>query len=152
MDIPRPEARRKKRIRQAALAGGSVLLLVLVTVGIGRLEPAAPTVTRATVWVEAVQEGEMLRQVRGPGTLVPREIRWIAAQTGGRVERVVVRAGAVVTADTLLVEMSNADLQQQTEEAFYVLEAARAEFADAELRLNSQHLDQRAALGVARAE
>jgi HlyD family secretion protein len=99
-----------------------------------------------------VQEGEMLRQVRGPGKLVPREIRWIPAQTAGRVERVIVRPGAIVEADTVLVEMSNTDLQQQTEEARFSVIAAQADLADTELQLKSQQLDQRAAVGVARAE
>jgi HlyD family secretion protein len=152
MDIPRPELKRKKRIRQTAIAGGAGLLLVAVTVGLARLEPAAPSVARASVWVDTVREGEMLRQVRGPGTLVPREIRWIGAQTDGRVERVVVRPGAVVDPETVLVEMSNPDLMQQTEEAKYALDAAKAELAEMELQLRSEQLDQRAALAVARAE
>jgi HlyD family secretion protein len=90
--------------------------------------------------------------VRGPGTLVPREIRWIAAQTDGRVERILVRPGAVVDPDTVLVELSNPDLVQQAEEARYALEAAEAEFIETELRLSSQQLDQRASLSVAHVE
>jgi HlyD family secretion protein len=152
MDIPRPEAKRKKRIRQAAFGGGAAVILVLVTIFVAQLEPAAPTVDSDTVWTDKVREGEMLRQTRGPGTLVPREIRWIAAQTDGRVDRVVVRPGAAVEPDTVLVEMSNPDLMQQTEEARFALEAARAEFTDTELRLKNQELDQRAALGAARAD
>jgi HlyD family secretion protein len=152
MDIPRPERKRQKRIRQAAIAGASVLVLAAVTLVLARLEPAAPSVPRASVWIDSVQEGEMLRQVRGPGTLVPRNIRWIAAQTPGRVERVVVRPGAEVKADTVLVEMSNPDLKEQTDEAGYTLEAAEAELAEMRLDLVSQQLDQRGALAVARAE
>ena len=152
MDIPRPEAKRKKRIRQAAIGGTVAVVLVAVTVGLGRLEPAAPSVPGDSVYTGTVRQGEMLLQVRGPGTLVPREIRWIAAQTDGRVERILVRPGAVVEPDTVLVEMSNPDLLQQTEEARFALEAAEAEFTDTELRLKSQQLDQRAALGAARTE
>jgi HlyD family secretion protein len=152
MDIPRPEAKRKKRIRQAVIGGVIAVVLVAVTIALSRLEPAAPSVARASVWVDSVREGEMLRQVRGPGTLVPREIRWIAAQTDGRVERVVVRAGAAVEPDTVLVEMSNPDLMQQTEEARFALEAAEAELTETELQLKGQQLDQRAALGGARAD
>lgn len=152
MDIPRPENKRRKRIRQLAAGGGALVLVALATVGLARLEPAAPSVARASVWVDTVREGEMLRQVRGPGTLVPREIRWIAAQTDGRVERIVVRPGAVVEPDTVILEMSNPDLVQQTEEARFALEAAEADLTDTELNLRSQQLDQRAAHAVARAE
>jgi HlyD family secretion protein len=152
MDIPRPEAKRKKRIRQAVIGGAAAVVLIVVTVFLSQLEPAAPTVDGDTVWTDKVREGEMLRQTRGPGTLVPREIRWIAAQTDGRVDRLVVRPGAIVEPDTVLVEMSNPDLMQQTEEARFALEAAKAEFTDTELRLRNQELDQRAALGAARAD
>lgn len=152
MDIPRPERKRQKRIRQALFTGIGVVLLVAVTVGVSRLEPAAPRVARASLWVAAVEQGEMLRQVRGPGVLVPREIRWIAAQTDGRVERIFVRPGTTVEHDTILVELSNPDLMRQAEEARYQLEAARAELAEMELRLKSQQLDQRSALAVAETE
>src|SRR5690606_10332227 len=152
MDIPRPENKRRKRIRQAAAAAGAVLTLAAVTIGLARLEPAAPSVARASVWVDTVREGEMVRQVRGPGTLVPREIRWIAAQTEGRVERVIVRPGAAVEAGTVLVEMSDPDLMRETEEARYELEAAAAELTELKLTLQAQQLDQRAALAAARAE
>jgi len=152
MDIPRPENNRKRRLRQVAIGIGAIVLVVLATVGLARLEPAAPSVARASVWVDTVREGEMLRQVRGPGTLVPREIRWIAAQTDGRVERIVIHPGAVVEPDSVILEMSNPDLVQQAEEARYALEAAEAEFIDTELNLRSQELDQRAAHAVARAE
>jgi HlyD family secretion protein len=152
MDIPRPERRRRKRLRQTALGGGIVLALIAVTVVLARLEPAAPSVARASVWVDSVREGEMLRQVRGPGVLVPREIRWIAAQTDGRVERVLVRAGAAAEPETVLVELSNPDLIQQTEEARFAVEAAEAELTEMKLRLRGQQLDQRAALALASAE
>jgi HlyD family secretion protein len=150
MDIPRPENRKRKRIRQIAIGGGTALLFV-ITIGLARLEPAAPSVARASVWVDTVRQGEMLRQVRGPGTLVPREIRWIAAQSAGRVERVIVRPGAVVEADTVLAELSNPDLMRETEEARYELEAAKAELTELELRLRSEQLDQRAAVASASA-
>jgi HlyD family secretion protein len=150
MDIPRPENKKRKRIRQLAFGGGGALLLTLVTIGLARLEPAAPSVARASVWIDTVRQGEMLRQVRGPGTLVPREIRWIAAQSAGRVERIIVRPGAVVEADTVLVELSNPDLMREAEEARYELEAAKAELTELELSLRSAQLDQRAAVASAR--
>src|SRR5690554_1859038 len=152
MDIPRPENKRRKRIRQAAFGTGAALLLAVVTVALSRLEPAAPTVDRNSVWTDTVRRGEMLRQVRGPGVLVPREIRWIPAQTEGRVDRVLVRPGADVTPDTVLVEMSDPELMRMAEEARYELEAAEAELTEMELALQSEQLNQRAALATARAE
>ena len=152
MDIPRPEFRQKKRRRQMLMGGLGVGVLAVAAYGVSRLEPAAPSVPRASVWIDDVREGEMLRRVRGPGKLVPREIRWIAAQTAGRVERVIVRPGAAVMPDSVVVEMSNSDLLQQTEEAGYALEAAEAALAETQLRLRTQQLDQQAAVGVARAE
>jgi HlyD family secretion protein len=151
MDIPRPENKKRKRIRQLAIGGGAALLLAAVTIGLAQLEPAAPSVARASVWIDTVRQGEMLRQVRGPGTLVPREIRWIAARSAGRVERIVVRPGAVVERDTVLVELSNPDLMREAEEARYELEAAKAELTELELSLRSEQLDQRAAVATARA-
>jgi HlyD family secretion protein len=152
MDIPRPENKKRKRIRQLVIGGGTALALVVVTVVLARLEPAAPSVERDVLWIEPVRQGEMLRNVRGPGTLVPREIRWIAAQSAGRVERVLVRPGAVVEADTILAELSNPDLKRQAEEARYGFEAAKAEFAEFELELRSKELDQKAAVAQARAQ
>jgi HlyD family secretion protein len=152
MDIPRPENKRKKRLRQMGFAGAAVLVITAATAGLMRLEPAAPSVARASVWVDTVREGEMLREVRGPGTLVPRAIRWIGAQAEGRVDRVVVRPGAIVEADTVLVEMSNPELVQETEEARYAVDAAEAELAELKLTLENKQLDQRAGVAGARAE
>jgi HlyD family secretion protein len=152
MDIPRPELKRRKRIRQTGFAAVGVLVIAAATVGLSQLEPAVPSVVRDSVWTGTVREGEMLREVRGPGTLVPRQIRWIGAQTEGRVDRVIVRPGAIVEADTVLVEMSNQDLMQETEEARYALEAAVAELAELKLQLENKQLDQRAALAGAVAE
>jgi HlyD family secretion protein len=152
MDIPRPENKKRKRIRQLAMGGGTALLLGAVTIGLSRLEPAAPSVVRDTQYIDTVRRGEMLRQVRGPGTLVLRDIRWIGAQSAGRVERVIVRAGAVVESDTILVQLSNPDLMSEAEKAGYALEAAKAEQVELELTLRSQELDQKAALAQARAQ
>jgi HlyD family secretion protein len=152
VDIARPERKRKKRLRQALLGAAGIAILVVLTVALMRLEPAAPSVARASVWVDTVKEGEMLREVRGTGTLVPREIRWIAAQTDGRVERIVVRPGAEVTPDTVLVEMTNPDLEQQTEEARFAMEAAEAELTALKPKLRSQQLDERAALAAAQSD
>jgi HlyD family secretion protein len=152
MDIPRPENKRRKRFRQLGFAAAGVLVITAAAAGLMQLEPAAPSVSRASVWVDTVRQGEMLREVRGPGTLVPRAIRWIGAQTEGRVDRVIVRPGAVVEADTVLVEMSNPELVQEAEEARYAVAAAEAELAELELTLANRRLDQLAAVASARAE
>ena len=152
MDISRPEFKQQKRRRQIVWTIVTSVLLVIAIVFVSRLERAVPSVPRATVWIDSVREGEMVRQVRGPGKLVPREVRWVTAQAGGRVERILVRPGETVEPDTLLVEMANPDLVQQMEEARFALEAAEADMADTKLQLESQRLDQRAAVGVARAE
>jgi HlyD family secretion protein len=151
MDIPRPENKKRKRIRQIAIGSATAAALAVVTIALSQLEPAAPSVDGDTLYTAVVQRGEMLLQVRGPGTLVPREIRWIAAQSAGRVERVIVRPGAVVEPDTILAELSNPDLMRQAEEARYGLAAAKAEFTEFELTQRSQELDQKAAVAQASA-
>jgi HlyD family secretion protein len=152
MDIPRPENKKRKRIRQLTIGGITAVALAGVTIALARLEPAAPSVDRDTLYTGRVERGEIVIQVRGPGTLVPREIRWIAAQSAGRVDRVLVRPGAVVEPDTVLVELSNPDLMRQAEEARYGFEIAKAEFAEFELTLRSKELDQKAALAQAHAQ
>ncbi len=151
MDIPRPENKKRKRIRQIAIASVTAVVLVAVTVGLSQLEPAAPTVDGDTLYTGTVEEGEMLINVRGPGTLKARQILWVAAQSAGRVDRIVARPGTVVEPDTVLVEMSNPDLMRQAEEARYELEAAKAELTEFDLNLRSQELDQKAAVAAARA-
>jgi HlyD family secretion protein len=98
VDYARPESvLRKKKMKQAAYGVGALTAILLITVGVSRLRPAAPSVERATVWVDTVKQGPMVRQVRGTGTLVPEENRWIPATTAGRVEHIVLRSGAPVT-------------------------------------------------------
>ena len=145
MDIKREgvaEAKRRKRIIYSVLGGA---VLILSTVGLYRLEPAAPSVDRATVWVDSVKQGEMLRQVRGPGTLVPEEIRFISVATLGTVETIVELPGASVTTDTIIIELSNPELEQSTQDAELQLRAAEAETASLRVQLQSQLLNDRAA-------
>jgi HlyD family secretion protein len=149
MDIPRPENKRRKRIRQIVIGSGTAVVLAVVTIALSRLEPAAPSVDGDTLYTGKVERGEMLRQTRGPGTLVPRTRLWIAAQSAGRVDRVLVRPGAVVEADTILVELTNPDLMRQAEEKRYGFEIAKATFAEFELTLRSKELDQKAAVAQA---
>jgi len=144
MDIPRPSFARTRRIRRALYAAGAVVLLAAITLGVSRLRPAAPSVERTTVWVDAVKRGPMLRQVRGLGTLVPEEIRWIPAVTEGQVERIVMRPGAVVAADTVILELSNPELDRQVLDAEMQLKKSEAELANLRVQLESQHLNQQA--------
>jgi HlyD family secretion protein len=144
MDVKREgvvEARKKKQ-RLLYVVGGVVFAVLAIWVS--RLEPAAPTVDRSTVWMDRVARGSMLRQVRGPGTLVPVEIRWVAAQTEGRVERIVVLPGTDVEKDTLILEMSNPELEQSAQDAGLQLRAAEARYEDLKVQLESQLLNQRA--------
>jgi HlyD family secretion protein len=145
MDIKREgvaEAKRKRRIIYGAIAAAVV---ALITLGLYRLEPAAPSVDRATVWLDTVKRGEMLRQVRGPGTLVPEEIRRIALNTEATVEKRLILPGAVVEPDTVILELSNPELEQETHDAELALAAAEAEYADLAVRLDSQLLNDQAA-------
>ncbi len=151
MDIPRPDVAKKKKIRRIIYTGAGLLAVLVITVALSRLEPAAPSVNRATVYLDTVKRGSMLRQVRGPGTLVPEEIRWISARTDGRIERRVL-PGIKVKADTILLEMSNPELEQAAMDAKFQLLAAEAEFVDLKVQLKSQFLNQRADAANVQAE
>jgi HlyD family secretion protein len=144
MDKPREGVAEKRRVRRIIYTVIGVIGLAGVTYALSRLEPAAPSVNRSTVWMDTVKHGSMLRQVRGPGTLEPVEIRWIASRTAGRVERVVVLPGTVVETDTILIEMSNPEVEQAAQEAEYQLRAAESELADLRVTLESQLLNQQA--------
>jgi HlyD family secretion protein len=145
VDIPRPGAARRRRIRRLAAAAATVAVVSLITVVVSGLRPAAPSVDRATLWPDTVQRGSMIRQVRGTGTLVPEEIRWIPAETQGRVERILMRPGASVTPDSILLELSNPELEQTVLEAELSLKAAEARYENRRAELESALLNQRAA-------
>lgn len=146
VDIPRgEEVKRRKRIKQSIYAVVGLTVIILITVGVSRLKPAAPTVDRATVWIDTVKRGSMVRQVRGSGTLVPEEIRWIPAETTGRVEKIVLRAGAKVAPESVILELSNPELQQTVTADQQNLKAAEANFESRKADLNSALLNQRAA-------
>jgi HlyD family secretion protein len=142
VDIARPSQVRKKRIRRALYGTAALLVIILITVGVSRLKPAAPSVERATVWIDTVKRGPMLRQVRGSGTLVPEEIRWIPATTQGRVEKIILRPGAQVKPDTVILELSNRDLQQAVKDAQLAFQSAEAAYSNRKTDLESQLLAQ----------
>jgi HlyD family secretion protein len=141
-------------LRRLLLAVAGVLVIGLVSVALAQLKPAAPTVERATVWVDTVKRGSMLRQVRGLGTLVPVDEarRWIPASTQGRIERIVLRPGAMVTPTTVILELSDPEAQQLLSDAEQQLRAAEADYASLDARLQTERLNQRAVAATVEAE
>jgi len=142
MDVQRTGEAKKKRTRRIIWGAVALVAILLVTLGLGRLRPAAPTVDKATIWVDTVQRGPMQREVRGPGTLVAEDIRYIPALVDGRIERIPALPGVTVTKDTLLLEMSNPDLEQNAAEAESQLKAAQADYQDLQAKLDKELLDQ----------
>jgi HlyD family secretion protein len=149
LDVPRDPPRKHGRYLYLA-AGLSVF--VLVAVALSRLEPAAPSANGATVLVDSVRQGDMVRQVRGPGTLVPEQIRIVTAVTAGRVEAIHVQPGDVVQAGTVLVELSNPDVQLEGLDAQRQLAAAEAELVNLESTLETQRLTQEGLVHTVQAE
>ena len=152
MDIARPDLKLKKNRKRLVIAGIAAVVVAIGIMGLSRLEPAAPSVDRASVWLDQVKRGEMLREVCGPGTLVPQEIRWIAAETNARVERIVVKPGAEVQPDTVVLELSNPEVDDQLLAARAALAAAQADYTAKRVDLESQVLDQRANLAAVEAD
>ena len=150
MDIPRKKPSR--RGRNLGLGALVLLLLIGITVGLSRLKAAAPAVDRAGVWTDKVRRGEMVRQVRGPGTLVPELVRWITADTAGRVERLPLRPGALVEPDTLLMELSNPDVMLQALDAERQLAQSQADRLTLKLSLDGQRVLERSTLAQLRSD
>ena len=143
VDIARPETViRRKKIRKVIIGVSALLVIIVISVAVSKIKPAAPSVDRATVWIETVKRGEMVRQVRGSGTLVPEEIRWIPATTSGRVETIVLRPGAQVKPDTVILILSNPDLQQSVREAQLAYQSAQANYQNRKAELESGLLSQ----------
>jgi len=152
MDIPRPSAAKERRRKQIIYGIVGIAVLALVTMGLYRLKPAAPSVERSTVWVDSVKRGNILRQVRGLGTLVPEEIRWIPATTEGRIDRIPILPGTNVKPDTLLLELSNPQLQQEAVDAGFKLKAAEADYKNLQVQLESQVLSQKSEVARVQAD
>jgi HlyD family secretion protein len=152
MDFVRDDLKQKRKRKRWTYSAGAAAVVLALVIFLTMLEPAAPSVERAALYIDTVERGEMLLQVRGPGVLVPSEIRWIAAASEARVDRVLVKPGAQVTEDTVLVEMSNPELEQQVFEVRAELTAAEADYAALEVQLRSEVLNQRAVIAAANAE
>jgi HlyD family secretion protein len=150
VDIARPpEVKRRKKIRRILVGAAAVVVLAAVTFGVSQLRPAAPGVERATVWVDTVKRGELTRQVRGSGTLVPENIRWITATTSGRIEKRLLRPGAIVTPSSVILVMSNPDLKQAATTAELAWKSAQAALENRRASLESDLLTQQAAVATA---
>lgn len=141
MDVPRESAKRNRIIRRILFFLLTLAVLVGVTAALSRLEPASPTVEKATVWIDTVKRGDMNREVRGPGNLVPVDIRWIAPDTTGRVEKILVRPGTAVTQDTVIMELSNPELELSLEDAELQVKAAESQLASKKVELENQLLN-----------
>jgi HlyD family secretion protein len=142
MDIARPHIAKKKRRRRILFASGGVLALVAITFALSQLKPAVPSVDRSTVWIDTVKRGPMVREVRGLGTLVPEEIRWVPANTEGRVEKILVRPGTPVKPETVILELSSPELEQAAHDAESKLKAAEAELTTVRATLQRELLAQ----------
>ena len=152
MDIQRPSNARAKKIRRIVYGSVAFLLIGGVSYGLSRLRPAAPTVDRATIWADEVKRGPMLREVHGLGTLVPEDIRWIPAQTNVRVERIVLRPGAIVHPSSVILELSDPQLQRDMLDAQYQLKGAEADYANLKVQVNSQLMNQKSVEATVRSD
>jgi len=144
MDIQRPSNARAKKIRRIVYGAVAFLLVAGVTYGLSRLRPAAPTVDRATIWPDEVKRGPMVREVRGLGTLVPEDIHWLPAQTDSKVDKIVLRPGAIVKPDSIILELSDPQLQRDALDAEYQLKGAEADYANLKVQVNSELMNQKA--------
>ena len=147
MDVQRsPEVKKKKRRRRNAVILATVVVLAAMTYVIGGLEPAPPVVDAGTVYVDTVKKGPFMRSVRGPGTLVPEEIRWITAETEGLVEEVLVDPGSEVTPETVIMVLTNPSLEQQVHDAELAWKAAELDYTKLDVQLARDLLDQESGL------
>ena len=149
MDIKREPQKNKKKF---ILIGAAVAGLVAVTVALTKLKPAAPTVELSTIYLDTVEQGEMVLEVRGPGTLIPEDIRWITAVTAGRVEKLNLLPGVSVEANTVLLELTNPDVEIQTLNADRQLTDAESQLVQLRTNLNSNRLTQAASVASLRSQ
>lgn len=154
MDIARPDLKRKKTRRQILFGVSLLLAIVVVTLGVSRLKPAAPPVDHSTVWTDTVKRGSMLRQVRGLGSLIPSQdaVRQIPAETEATVVRIRVLPGTTVKAETILIEMSNPQVEQAALDAELQVKAAEAVYQSLRVKLQSDLMDQKASAATVTAE
>jgi HlyD family secretion protein len=141
MDVPRKDARKKKIIRRALVVLVLLAAIPAITVGLSRLKPAAPGVEVSTLWPDTVKRGPMLREVRGLGTLVPEDTMLIPATTDGRVQRILVKPGTPVKADTIVMILTSQELETATLDAQFALKAAEADYENLKVTLEKTKID-----------
>jgi len=153
MDIKRPpKSKLKKRIRNGVLIVIGIAAIGGITYGLSKMKPAAPTLDRSTAIIGTVKRGEMVREVKGNGTLVPQVTRWIPAPADGRVERILVQAGVEVSAGTVIVELSNPQMEQQALDAEFQVKTAEADAENLKVKLESDGMTQQSQIASIKAE
>jgi len=152
MDIVRKDATRRRWIRRILFLAAFLITVPAITIAVWRMEPAAPVVEASTVWPDTVKRGPMVRLVRGLGTLVSEDILWIPAVSDGRVERILLKPGAPVQSNTVLMILTNPQLDLDALDAEYQVKGAEAEYADLKVKLESERLNQQAELARMQSE
>lgn len=152
MDVAVPSRARKRSVRYFIYGLCILSATTLVTYALAQVKPAAPAIETSSVWMDTVRRGSMLRDVRGSGTLIPKDVRVVAASTEGLVERILVQPGTLVSADTLIVELKNPELEQSSMDAEYQLRAAQADLNNLRVRLESERMSQQATMAAVRSE
>src|SRR3977135_845349 len=142
MDVPRAGVAKQKRRKRIIIIAASVLGLIVITFLLSRLKPAVPSIDRSTVVIDTGKGGPMVRQVRGLGTLVPVDIRWIAANTEGRVEKIIVWPGTEVKSDTVILELTSPELERAAGDAEWKAKGVEAELTTLRATLQRELLDQ----------
>jgi HlyD family secretion protein len=153
VDKPRdPGFLKRKRLRQALYALIAIIVIAAISVGLARMQPAAPTVDRATLLIDTVKRGAIVREVHGLGSLVPEDTRWLPALTDGRVERIVLRPGARVSPDSVILELSNPQVEQETVNARLALQSAEAALENLRADLQNDLLTEQGQLAALQAD
>ena len=153
MDIKRPpKSKLKKKARNAVMIVVGLAAIGGITYGLTKLKPAAPTLDPSTAVIETVKRGEMVRDVRGNGTLVPEITRWVPAPADGRVEKILLQAGVEVAPSTVIVELSNPQMEQQATDADFQVKAAEADEENLKVKLESDTMTQKSAIATINAQ
>src|SRR5437763_2154340 len=146
MDVSRTSGPLGRHLRRAGYAAAAVALMGGATLAATRLKPSAPVADASAIWSDIVRRGPLVRQIRGDGSLVPEDLRWIASGSSGRVERVLATPGTHVHADTEILELSNPQLEQDARDAVLRVQGAEAALANLRAQIVSDTLQQRGVL------